>query len=228
MGDLINQYNDYYKKRTGVHLYPVEFVTRTFVGTYPNHKWDQSKYPGCKILDLGYGDGRNMPLLQNLQFEIYGVEISEEINRQAKERLKLLGIEAKLKVGFTNSLPYSKNYFDYLLACHSCYYMNENDLFNSHVEEMARVLKPVGRLCVSVPMADNFIFKDAELLEGGYFRINKDYYGIRNETVHKAFKNENEVEEAFSPHFKDIQIGFCDDNYYGINVKVWIITAVRK
>ena len=93
---------------------------------------------------------------------------------------------------------------------------------------MARVLKPVGRLCVSVPMADNFIFKDAELLEGGYFRINKDYYGIRNETVHKAFKNENEVEEAFSPHFKDIQIGFCDDNYYGINVKVWIITAVRK
>ena len=227
MGNLTSNYNEYYKKRTGIHLYPVEFVLRTFVGTYPELKWDKTKYAGSKILDLGYGDGRNMPLFKNLLMEIHGVEISEEINRQAKERLSLLEIDAILKVGKTHNIPYENSYFDYLVACHSCYYIEGNNKFDTHVTEMARVLKPGGHLCLSIPMLDNFIFKDAIKLENGYMLIKNDHYGIRNETIHKAFENEKEIIDYFSPYFKEITIGFCNDNYYGINVKMWFIAAVK-
>ena len=73
--NIVSSYSQYYSARTDIHLYPVEFVVRTFLGTYPNLKMDRSKYAGSKILDLGYGDGRNMPLFKNLKFNIHGVEI---------------------------------------------------------------------------------------------------------------------------------------------------------
>ena len=161
-GDIIAEYNKYYSKKDVVHIYPVEFVVRTFLGTYPNLKMDRTKYTESKILDIGYGDGRNMPLLNNLGFKIYGVEISDEINTQAAERLKLLGIDAELKTGSNNSIPYGKNIFDYILACHACYYINEGTTFTDNINEITRVLKPGGIFICSVPMSDTYILKDAE------------------------------------------------------------------
>ena len=80
---------------------------------------NQNSYFGSKLLDLGYGDGRNMPLFHNIGFKIFGVEISEEINQLARERLENLGIDAELKIGQNNSIPYNDKVFDFIVACHS-------------------------------------------------------------------------------------------------------------
>ena len=50
-------YNQYYQKRTHIHVYPVEFIVRTLLGNYPNLEMNQNSYFGSKLLDLGYGDG---------------------------------------------------------------------------------------------------------------------------------------------------------------------------
>lgn len=226
--NIENKYNKYYAERTDIHVYPVEFVVRTFLGTYPNLKMDRSKYANSKILDIGYGDGRNMPLLNNLNFEIHGIEISDEINKQAAERLKILGINADLKKGTNDEIPYVNNFFDYVLACHSCYYIKENTTFDDNLNEISRVLKSGGIFCASLPMPDNFIFKNAEALPNGYFKIVNDPYGIRNGTIHKTFLNEQEIEKTFSSYYHDIKIGYCNDNFFGINLKVWIIVATKK
>ena len=85
--DLVNSYGDFYRTRDPVHVYPVEFVVRAFLGNYPGLKTDKSVYPGKTILDVGFGDGRNMPLLHNLGMRVFGVEISEEICRLATSRM---------------------------------------------------------------------------------------------------------------------------------------------
>ena len=221
-------YNQYYKKRTHIHVYPVEFVVRTLLGNYPNLTMDQHSYAGSKLLDLGYGDGRNMPLFHNIGFKISGLEISQEINRLASERLEALGIDAELKVGQNNCIPYKNKFFDFIVACHSCYYVNEDCTFEENLIEISRVLRTEGVFIASLPMRDNFIFKDAELLSDGHYRITKDPYGIRKGTIHKTFMDEGEIIEIFSPHYKDMSIGYINDNYYGINVKMWIIKATRK
>ena len=107
MTGLETQYIKFYED-TGkvIHLYPVEFVVRSFLGQYPHLNLDKTKFAGSRILDLGYGDGRNMPLLHNLKFEIYGVEISEKINRLADVRLQKLGISTPLKVGRNTFIPF--------------------------------------------------------------------------------------------------------------------------
>ena len=65
MNDQLGQrYETFYRERDPTYIYPVEFVVRAFLGSYPRLKTDRSEYAGKCMLDLGFGDGRNMPLLQ--------------------------------------------------------------------------------------------------------------------------------------------------------------------
>ena len=72
------RYDAFYRARDPSHVYPVEFVVRAFLGNYPRLQNDPGGYVGQRVLDLGFGDGRNMPLLVNLGMEVHGVEISTD------------------------------------------------------------------------------------------------------------------------------------------------------
>jgi SAM-dependent methyltransferase len=226
---LERKYAKHYKEKNDeIYLYPVEFVVRSFLGNYPNLKLDKSKYTGARILDLGFGDGRNMPLLNNLGFEIYGVEISEEINRSANSRLKQLGIPAILKIGSNTSIPFNDRLFDYILACHSCYYVEEGTTFDDNLREIHRVLAEDGIFICSLPKHDTYILDDAENLSDGYYRITKDPYDLRNGTIFRAFENQNEIMDVLDKYFGEFSIGFCDDDFFGIYQKVWIVVCKSK
>ena len=83
-----DSYGAFYQQRNPEHVYPVEFVVRAFLGNYPRHKTDRSSYPGRRVLDIGFGDGRNMPLLGNLGMQVSGTEISQEICDLTQARMK--------------------------------------------------------------------------------------------------------------------------------------------
>ena len=70
--NIDDSYGAFYQQRNPEHVYPVEFVVRAFLGNYPGHKTDKSSYPGQRVLDVGFGDGRNMPLLDNLGMQVFG------------------------------------------------------------------------------------------------------------------------------------------------------------
>jgi len=222
-----NLYADRYAKNIRSTVYPVEFVVRAFLGTYPDLQMPKGEYEGKRVLDLGYGDGRNMPLLRDLGMEIHGVEISEDINRSAKERLERMGIQADFKLGTNSHIPFKDGFFQFLLACHSCYYVEQGETFEKNLTEMARVLEPGGYLIASLPMKDTFILKGAKPLEGHHFEITQDPYGLRNGTIFRVFDSPKEIEETFGQYFRDFRIGYCDDLYWGINQKVWVVVCRR-
>src|SRR5260370_40318642 len=99
MVDIEGKYDAFYRARNPDYVYPIEFVVRAFLGNYPRHKTDKTTYPGQRVLDLGCGDGRNMPLLRNLGMEVCGIEISQDICDLTQKRMKALGVEVELKVG---------------------------------------------------------------------------------------------------------------------------------
>src|SRR3954470_3801955 len=104
------RYSEHYSKQNLQQLYAVEFVVRAFLGTYPQLKMDRSRYAGSNVLDLGFGDGRNMPLFHNLGFHIYGVEIHEDIKHSVQQRLASLGIDTDLRVGANARIPFDKDF----------------------------------------------------------------------------------------------------------------------
>ena len=222
------KYASRYKSDKRVAVYPVEFVVRAFLGTYPGLRMPKDHYNGRRILDLGYGDGRNMPLLNDLGMKIYGVEILNDINERVQERLEDLGIQAVLKAGTNAHIPFEEGYFQFVLACHSCYYVEAGDGFDDNLAEIFRVLEPGGIFVASLPMKDTYILKGAKRMPGGHYQIKNDPYGLREGVIFRAFHSEKEIQRTFRPFFRDLSIGYCDDMFWGIHQKVWTVVCRKK
>lgn len=224
---LEEKYNSFYSERNPVHVYPVEFVVRAFLGNYPRLKTDESVYPGKRVLDLGFGDGRNMPLLHNLGMQVYGAEISEKICDLATTRMESLGIEIDARVGRNCALPFENAFFDYVLACHACYYIDPGTHFDDNLQEIARVLKPGGTFVCSAPMPSSYILRDAKDLGEGHMKITSDPYRLRNGYVLMKFDDEADIERVLSPTFEAFSIGSCQNDFWGIEEHVWIVVCRR-
>lgn len=221
-------YTDFYSQRNPGKVYPVEFVVRTLLGTYPGLKLDRATYQGAKILDLGFGDGRNMPLLHDIGFEVYGVEISEDICRLTRSRMERLGVPVRVETGTNSQIPFGDGVFDFILACHACYYVGSGESFVDNLREITRVLRPGGRFIFSLIKTDSYILKDAVQMGNGHYRITQDPYGLRNGSVCRAFASRQEIIDELGEDFSDLALGLCENDFYGTYEKVWIGTGLRK
>jgi len=222
-----DNYSDYYRKQE-VKVYPSEFVVRAFLGSYPAHKINRDELPGKKVLDLGFGDGRNMSLLSDLGMEVHGVEVTQSICDLIAQRLARSGVLTETRVGRNHCIPYEDAFFDYILASSSCYYMDVNQQYSDNLNEISRVIKSGGLFVHSLPMPSTFIMENAVDLGGGHMEITQDPYGVRVGAILKKFDNPDEIEQALAPHFTDIRIGSCCDDYWGSKVHLWLVVCRKR
>ena len=96
---------------------------------------------GTCVLDVGCGFCRTYPLL-NKHCDYFGCDISEDMIAEAKKQHPELS--SKLTVCEAETLPYSTNYFDYIICfgVYACYQ-------ESALMEMLRVLKIGGKLIIT-------------------------------------------------------------------------------
>jgi SAM-dependent methyltransferase len=226
--DLKKDYTDFYKKSNPTYVYPPEWVVRTFLGKYPELELDKSKYAGSKILDIGFGDGRCFPLLHNNGFDIYGIEITEDIIQLCEQRMKKMGIKVCLKKGTNSEIPFADNFFDYILSSSSCYYVDNGTTFSDNLKEYTRVLKPGGIFVAALAAPNSFIFKDAIEKENGHCEIVNDTYGVRNGFTLKRFKSEDEIRSEFGKYFDAFSFGLCKDDFYGSQVELFLLVCMKK
>jgi SAM-dependent methyltransferase len=223
--NINENYTEFYKNKDSLNLYPTEFVVRTFKASYPNLKTNIKDNDNLlKVLDLGFGDGRNSVFLAREGFQTSGIEITEEIVQMARERFSKYGLDVDFKVGRNNDIPYEDGFFDVVLACHSSYYLDENDKFERNLDEIFRVLGKKGIFITSLPNDESYIFKDAKKSEDGSFLIANDHYKNRNGYRLQSFSSIKEIEERMNKYFKNFSFGYAYNNYYGIDEKVfWVV-----
>ena len=223
-----NSYERFYAERSGLRVYPTEFVVRSFLANYPGLRFDKPG-PGSRVLDMAFGDGRNTVFLCEQGYAVSGVEITEGIVRQTTDRLNKLGLQADLRVGRNSRIPFDSQSFDYVLACHCCYYCDEGETFADNMAEYARVMKPGAWLVASVASRSSYIFDQAEALEDGSLRIQADPYGNRDGYRLHAFSDQSQLQAYLSPWFEHFSFGFADNDYYGVSERLyWVVCQKRE
>ena len=106
--------------------------------------------------------------------------------------------------------------------------MGEQEDFGQYVKEFARVLKPDGHLVLLIPKCTEFIFKGSETVRPGYQLIKNDPVGVRNGEIHRMFKDEREIREAFGEHFDRFIVGSQEDDCFGEAFHVFLVVCQRK
>ncbi|MDO8538554.1 MAG: class I SAM-dependent methyltransferase [archaeon] len=106
------------------------------------------KVDGKYFLDAGCGIGRNSVKLSKKGAIVTGIDISSEMVKQAKLRLKEKKLKAKFKIGSLEKLPFKDKLFDIIIS--SSVIDHIKDLSNVF-SEFSRTLKPSGILVIAGP-----------------------------------------------------------------------------
>lgn len=93
---------------------------------------------GDKVLDLGCGSGRDSIFLANQRFEVWGIDISKEAIRKAKEKFQSENLH--FLVAEAENLPFTDEFFDVI---YSGWVLQSIPLKKAY-SEILRVLKKEG------------------------------------------------------------------------------------
>jgi SAM-dependent methyltransferase len=218
-----------YSRQPAAGPYPTEWVIRTIAGgNYPGLKLDKSEYAGAKILDLSCGDGRNLPLLLSLGFEVHATEISEPLVKDLRRIARAQGWQVSFAVGQNSALPYPPNYFDYILSCASLYYLDVAVTWNQVMGEIARVTKAGGNLIANFPATDNSVLTGSECLPDGTMQICNDPFKLRDGIRFMVPRDEGDVRRLIQPWFELTAVGSQRDDFYGLMVSSYMFVARKK
>jgi len=101
---------------------------------------------GENVLDIGIGTGRFSYLLSKKGAVIYGIDISEEMIKKAKEKLKGKKVNYLLH-DVSKGLTFLDNTFDYVICIKVLKYLYE---WKNVIEEITRILKYGGILFLEI------------------------------------------------------------------------------
>ncbi len=227
MTSMAEKYEAYYNATAG-GIFPTEWLIRTFKGRYPKLAFNVGELKGGKLLELGFGDGRNMPLFRDCGLLLHGTEISQKICDVADAKLQPFGIKADLRVGFNDRIPFPDALFDCVVGCHSFYYVRPDTAFADNIAEAARALKQKGWLVLSLITPDCFLLDNAEAAGNGLYCCRSDPYGARDGALFQVFENEQQISETFAPWFDNFSFGhqFCD--FYGLKTHYYLVVCQKK
>jgi ubiquinone/menaquinone biosynthesis C-methylase UbiE len=138
-----------------------------------------------KVLDAGCGSGIYSKILARKGAEIYGLEISQNMLKFAREHCKNYKIE--FKKGSIDRLPYKNNSFDLILASLVIHYLKKPE---KAFKEFNRVLKKKGILVFSTHHPVFCAYQRTinqkgkkEIVISDYFKEGKFYWRLRNSKV---------------------------------------------
>jgi ubiquinone/menaquinone biosynthesis C-methylase UbiE len=99
--------------------------------------------PGLCVLDVGCGDGLLVVELARQGAEVTGLDTDPAMLAAARERADAAGVEARFVPGRAETLPFADDTFDRVTASALLCLVSDR---TQVLSEMARVLKPGGRL----------------------------------------------------------------------------------
>ena len=149
------KYKQHYLK---IHeTYPSVFALKMFLGRNPKLNLRNIDFNSKNILDLGFGDGRDLNLFINLGFNVYGIEPNLSVVEHTLKKFNKLNMYPKLSKGNNIKTNLKDDFFDFVYASGSIYYMpNQNNTIIDAYNEAYRITKKNGFFLTISVVCKNF------------------------------------------------------------------------
>lgn len=147
-----------------------------------------------KILEIGFGRGRQAQFFKGNPDNYYPLEINEKYVDPANwSKFK------NAKIGSATEIPYAENTFDKVVSIYNLEHIED---IHTAIAEVKRVLKPGGEFIVALPAEDSFVYNlgrdfTTNRLFSKKYGINYDKV-IAFEHVHCVFSLKKILEDKFS------------------------------
>lgn len=125
--------------------------------------------PDAIILDAGCGNGRNLHWFLQNDFNITGIDISEEVLQVLKNEYHKIPAK-RLMVSSVEETGFPDNHFDHIICSAVLHFANSITRFNQMITEMVRVLKTGGTLFIRMT-SDIGIENKVEHVANGVYLI---------------------------------------------------------
>lgn len=126
-----------------------------YSGTHDRHRKVFSAVREClrpqsKVIEIGFGDGYLLSLLQK-KYQTFGADISQEIIDNVSRKNPNVSFQL---IDVNGSLPFPDNFFDGFVASEVLEHMTDTEL-KKCTEEIFRVLKDDGVAILTFPAEEN-------------------------------------------------------------------------
>ncbi len=123
-------------------------------------KLSETWKPG-KLLDIGCGIGNSILPFSRKGFECTGIDISSKMIGQAGRYRTKNNADFDFQVSSVLNLPFKESSFDYIIAIAVLHHLDSEEKRLKALEETKRILKPKGKIFLTVWNKENPSKKDA-------------------------------------------------------------------
>lgn len=129
-----------------------DYIAERFAETRTS-LWQEFEYfrpylrSGATILDVGCGPGRLIKLFEGLPVQYTGIDNSAKLLEKAQQYAgRFPNVASSFKLAEMTELSYPADHFDFVFCIATLHHLPTRTLQLQSLREMARVLKPGGRL----------------------------------------------------------------------------------
>jgi len=177
--------------------------------------------PESKVLDIGFGSGRNLEMLADKGYDTYGIEVSKTaINHALKINNKF-----KLSLFTPPKLNFPDNFFDLIISLQAIYYNINLEVI---IEEIWRVLKEYGFIYISFYGKNHFWIKNYSnkisptLIEWSNKHPAKTERGLKL----RFFEKKSMLKKLFSK-FSNIEVNTYTYDLFGNHYEYYFVIAQK-
>ena len=197
------------------HEFPNENIVRLERGYF--------KTGNGNVLDYGFGFGANSIYLAEKGYSVFGIDVapsSIDLTQKKLEKKPLLKNKINLQIfdkENSKSLPFEDSFFDFILCNQTLYHLGSIEKINFLLDEFLRVLKPDGKIIVTLLGPKNTLCQEGTKIQENIFEYVDKTKSLKPKPMRVyVFKNEEHIETIFHK-FNIDEIGWWDNNYFDIN-----------
>lgn len=210
-------------------VFPSVLALKLFLGNNPSFSFRNIPLKDKLILDIGFGDGRDLHLFNLLGMKVHGVEVDQKVVEHAKSKFEKLGIDLSLKTGTNNNTGFPDDTFDIVYSSAAIYYLgDETQRIQDALKHCSNILKPGGFFVGSVARHDCHTTKGALKLDANRYILEDPYYKVRKGQYYHVYNSNEEVREDLSNcGFEVVCVTDYDVDWFGTRETLYLFVAKK-